>query len=83
MEFMALWAPKYDIARFGAELPRFSPRQADLLIIVGTITERQGPVLRRIFTIRCASPSGSSRSGVCASTGGFYQNYSAMPALTR
>ncbi|HEX9101065.1 MAG TPA: NADH-quinone oxidoreductase subunit B, partial [Polyangia bacterium] len=38
MEFMAVWAPKYDIARFGAEFPRFSPRQADLLIVVGTIT---------------------------------------------
>src|SRR5262245_28545951 len=43
MEFMSVAAPKYDIARFGAEFPRFSPRQADLLIIVGTITERQGP----------------------------------------
>ena len=41
MEFMSVAAPKYDIARFGAEFPRFSPRQADLLIIVGTITERQ------------------------------------------
>jgi NADH-quinone oxidoreductase subunit B len=53
MEFMAVWAPKYDIARFGAEFPRFSPRQADLLIVVGTITERQGPVLRRIYEQMC------------------------------
>ena len=45
MEFMSTAAPKYDIARFGAEFPRFSPRQSDLLIIVGTITERQGPAL--------------------------------------
>src|SRR5262249_8229659 len=49
MEFMAVAAPKYDIARFGAEFPRFSPRQADLLIIVGTITEKMGPVLARIY----------------------------------
>src|SRR6266436_4303486 len=49
MEYMSVAAPKYDIARFGAEFPRFSPRQADLLIIVGTITERQGPALRRIY----------------------------------
>ena len=78
MEFMALWAPKYDIARFGAEIPRFSPRQADLLIIVGTITERQGPVLRRIYDQMC-EPKWVIAYGVCASTGGFYQNYSAMP----
>ena len=78
MEFMATWAPKYDIARFGAELPRFSPRQADLLIIVGTITERLGPVLRRIYDQMC-EPKWVIAFGVCASTGGFYQNYSAMP----
>ena len=78
MEFMATWAPKYDIARFGAELPRFSPRQADLLIIVGTITERQGPVLRRIYDQMC-EPKWVIAYGVCASTGGFYQNYSTMP----
>ena len=49
MEFMSVAAPKYDIARFGAEFPRFSPRQADLLIIVGTISDKQAPVLRRIW----------------------------------
>jgi NADH-quinone oxidoreductase subunit B len=41
--------PKYDLARFGAEVPRFSPRQSDLLMIVGTITEKQGPALKRVF----------------------------------
>ena len=78
MEFMASWAPKYDIGRFGAEVPRFSPRQADLLIVVGTITERLGPVLRRIYDQMC-EPKWVIAFGVCASTGGFYQNYSAMP----
>ena len=73
-----MWAPKYDIARFGAEFPRFSPRQADLLIVVGTITERQGPVLRRIYEQMC-EPKWTIAFGVCASTGGFYQNYSTMP----
>ena len=71
-------APKYDIARFGAEFPRFSPRQADLLIVVGTITERQGPALRRIYEQMC-EPKWVIAFGVCASTGGFYQNYSTMP----
>ena len=74
MEFMSVAAPKYDIARFGAEFPRFSPRQADLLIIVGTITERQGPALRRIYEQMC-EPKWVVAFGVCASTGGFYDNY--------
>src|SRR5579864_5875896 len=78
MEFMALWAPKYDVARFGAEFPRFSPRQADLLVVVGTITEKQGPILRRIYEQMC-EPKWTIAFGVCASTGGFYQNYSTMP----
>jgi NADH-quinone oxidoreductase subunit B len=75
MEYMSVAAPKYDIARFGAE---FSPRQADLLIVVGTITERQGPALRRIYDQMC-EPKWVIAFGVCASTGGFYQNYSTMP----
>jgi NADH-quinone oxidoreductase subunit B len=78
MEFMAVAGPKYDIARFGAEFPRFSPRQADLLIVVGTITERQGPVLKRVYDQMC-EPKWVIAFGVCASTGGFYQNYTAMP----
>ena len=78
MEFMSVAAPKYDIARFGAEFPRFSPRQADLLIIVGTITERQAPVLRRVWEQMC-EPKWVVAFGVCASTGGFYQNYSTTP----
>ncbi len=78
MEFMSVAAPKYDIARFGAEFPRFSPRQADLIMIVGTITERQGPVLKRIYD-QMPEPKWAVAFGVCASTGGFYQNYSTMP----
>jgi len=78
MEFMSSAAPKYDLARFGAEFPRFSPRQADLLVIVGTITERQAPALRRIYE-QMAEPKWVIAFGVCASTGGFYQNYSTVP----
>ena len=78
MEFMATAGPKYDIARFGAEFPRFSPRQADMLVVVGTITEKQGPALRRIYDQMC-EPKWVIAFGVCASTGGFYQNYSTMP----
>lgn len=78
MEFMSVAAPKYDIARFGAEFPRFSPRQSDLLMIVGTITEKQGPALKRVYE-QMAEPKWVIAFGVCASTGGFYQNYHAMP----
>ena len=78
MEFMAVMGSKYDMARFGAEFPRFSPRQADLLIVVGTITERQAPVLQRIWEQMC-EPKWVIAFGVCASTGGFYQNYSTTP----
>lgn len=78
MEFMATMAPKYDVARFGAEFPRFSPRQADLLFIIGTIVEKQAPVLRRIWE-QMAEPKYVIAFGVCASTGGFYQNYSTLP----
>lgn len=78
MEFMSTAGPKYDIARFGAEFPRFSPRQADLLIIVGTITEKMGPVLWRIYE-QITEPKWVIAFGVCASTGGFYQNYNTMP----
>jgi NADH-quinone oxidoreductase subunit B len=78
MEFMSVQGPKYDMARFGAEVPRFSPRQSDLLMIVGTITEKQGPALKRVFD-QMAEPKWVIAFGVCASTGGFYQNYHAMP----
>jgi NADH-quinone oxidoreductase subunit B len=78
MEFMSTMGSRYDIARFGAEFPRFSPRQSDLLIVIGTIVERQAPVLRRVYD-QMADPKWVMAFGVCASTGGFYQNYTATP----
>ena len=80
MEFMSLWGPRFDVARFGAEFPRFSPRQADLLMVVGTVTERQAPVLKRIYEQMC-EPKWVVAFGVCASSGGFYQNYSTVPGI--
>jgi NADH-quinone oxidoreductase subunit B len=74
MEFMAVNSPRYDLARFGAEFTRFSPRQADLLWIVGTIAQKQAPVLRRVWEQMC-DPKWVIAFGVCASTGGFYDNY--------
>lgn len=80
MEFMSVAAPKYDIARFGAEFPRFSPRQSDLMMVVGTITEKQAPALKRVYD-QLAEPKFVIAFGVCASTGGFYQNYSVVPGI--
>lgn len=80
MEFMSVAGPKYDLARFGAEFPRFSPRQSDLLMVVGTVTEKQGPAVKRVFD-QMAEPKWVIAFGVCASTGGFYQNYHTMPGV--
>lgn len=74
MEYMSVSGPRYDIAQYGAEFPRFSPRQADLLWIVGTISQKQAPILRRVWEQMC-DPKWVIAFGVCASTGGFYDNY--------
>jgi NADH-quinone oxidoreductase subunit B len=82
MEFMALTSPRFDIARFGAEAPRFSPRQADLLWVVGTISQRQAPVLRRIYE-QMMEPKYVLAFGTCASCGGFYDNYTTVAGIDK
>ena len=82
MEFMAVWAPKYDVARFGAEFPRFSPRQADMLLVVGTINLKQAPILKRVYE-QMAEPKWVVSFGVCASSGGFYDNYAVLQGIDR
>jgi NADH-quinone oxidoreductase subunit B len=82
MEFMAVTSPRFDIARFGAEAPRFSPRQSDLLWVVGTISQRQGPVLKRIFE-QMMEPKWVLAFGTCASSGGFYDNYTTVPGIDK
>ena len=82
MEFMATAGPKYDIARFGAEAPRFSPRQSDLLWVVGTISQRQAPALRRIYE-QMLEPKWVMSFGTCASCGGFYDNYATVPGIDK
>ena len=78
MEFMSVSSARHDIARFGAEFPRFSPRQADMLMVVGTINLKQAPILTRVYE-QMAEPKYVIAFGVCACTGGFYQNYNTMP----
>jgi NADH-quinone oxidoreductase subunit B len=82
MEYMSAMAGRYDIARFGAEFPRFSPRQADLLMIVGTINVKQSPVLKRVYD-QMTEPKWVMAFGVCASSGGFYDNYATLQGADR
>jgi NADH-quinone oxidoreductase subunit B len=82
MEFFALQSPRFDLSRFGAEAPRFSPRQADLLWVVGTISQRQGPVLKRIYE-QMMEPKWVIAFGTCAATGGFYDNYTTVPGIDK
>ena len=80
IEFMAVAASHYDISRFGAEVIRFSPRQADLLIVSGTISQKMGPVLRKIYDQVC-EPKWVIAHGACASSGGIYDNYCTVQGI--
>lgn len=80
IEFMSAASSKYDISRFGAEVVRFSPRQADLLIVAGTITYKQGPILKQIYE-QMSEPKWVVSMGACACSGGFYDNYTTMQGI--
>ena len=82
MEFMSLSSARHDIARFGAEFPRFSPRQADMLMVIGTINLKQAPILKRVYE-QMAEPKWVVSFGVCASSGGFYDNYAVLQGIDR
>ncbi len=82
MEYMSVACSHYDIARFGAEFPRFTPRQSDCLLVVGTISHKQAPILRRVYEQMCA-PRWVVAFGVCASSGGFYDNYATVQGIDK
>ena len=80
IEYMAALSSIFDIARFGAELVRFSPRQSDLIIVAGTINYKIGPVLKRIYDQMC-EPKYVISMGACACSGGFYDNYATIQGI--
>ncbi len=80
IEFMSVASSKFDISRFGAEVVRFSPRQADLMIIAGTISNKQAPILKRIYD-QMTEPKWVMSAGACACSGGFYDNYTTLQGV--
>ena len=82
MEYMSLSMSPYDIDRFGALLPRFSPRQADLLMVIGTVNHKLSPVLKRVHD-QMSEPKWVMAFGACAASGGFYDNYATVQGIDR
>lgn len=82
IELMSVMGPKYDLARFGAEVVRFSPRQSDLLLVAGTITEKMAPILVRIYQ-QMLEPKYVLSMGACASSGGFYRAYHVLQGIEK
>jgi NADH-quinone oxidoreductase subunit B len=74
IEMMATGAADYDLSRWGMEIFRASPRQADLMIVAGRVSQKMGPVLRQIYD-QMPEPKWVISMGVCASTGGMFNNY--------
>ena len=80
IEFMSVVSSHYDIARFGSEVVRFSPKQSDVLMVLGTINDKMGPVLKQIYD-QMAEPKWVISMGACATCGGFYRAYHVMQGI--
>ena len=82
IEFMATMASHYDLARFGMERVSFSPRQADMLLVMGTISKKMGPILRQVYE-QMAEPRWVIAVGACASSGGVFDTYSVLQGIDK
>ncbi len=82
IELMAAGASRFDIARFGAEVMRFSPRQSDVMIVAGTVTYKMAMAVKRIYD-QMAEPKWVIAMGACASTGGMYRSYAVLQGVDR
>ena len=80
IEFMATMGSHYDFSRFGSERPSFSPRQADLLMVMGTIAKKMGPVLKQVY-LQMAEPRWVIAVGACACSGGIFDTYSVLQGI--
>jgi NADH-quinone oxidoreductase subunit B len=80
IEFMATMASHYDLARFGAERLAFSPRQCDLLMVIGLISKKMAPVIRQVY-LQMAEPRWVMAVGACASSGGIFDTYSVLQGV--
>ncbi len=82
IEFMATMGSNYDLARFGSERMSFSPRQADVLLVAGTIAKKLGPVLKQVY-LQMAEPRWVIAIGACASSGGIFDTYSVLQGIDK
>ncbi len=80
IEMMAAGGPRHDVSRFGMEVFRASPRQADLMIVAGRVSQKMAPVLRRIYD-QMSDPKWVLSMGVCATSGGMFNNYALVQGV--
>mgnify|MGYP001200860810 CR=1 FL=1 len=80
IEMMAAGSAKYDLARYGMEVFRASPRQADLMIVAGRVSQKMAPVLRQVYD-QMAEPKWVIAMGACSSTGGMFNNYALVQGV--